>query len=504
MAMVVQNNMAAIMTLGEMNKNTNKLGKQLKKISSGMRINQAGDDASGYAISEKMRSKIRGLAQDDRNMQNGMSMMRVVMGGVDEIKHAVENMARLADQSAGLTGPIPSGEEAKSKGWSVMAVDTLTDQDRANLQKEFDQMKEHIDDIAYQTTFNSIPVLAPLNGEQEPPKGGRADIVFMVDTTGSMSSHIRRIAEQVSHFADKLKEGDVDYRFGIVSFNDVSREAVAIESDFTDDDTEITRILNEIASSGHYSGGDGPESALEAIMDPDQGVLTMPFRDDAGKQIIAISDAPFHEKGEYEEGDPSKYYDTDEVIEALRLNDITVSAVTAPYGLGDWSKLTGATGGENYDISGDYGEALDAFAKKIGGKGFPEVVEVFRFQEGTKANENIPVRLYNHDARHLGVKDLEINPLENALSTRVKLNTVLEKVLDRATYYGAITKRLEYADANIVTSGENTTASESVIRDADMAKEMTEYTKANVILQASQSMLAQANQSSSQVLSLLQ
>ena len=509
MAMTIVNNPSAMLTLGELNKNNNTLTKSLKKVSSGMRINSAGDDASGYAISEKMRVKIRGLSQDDRNMQSGLSMMRVVMGGLENIKHSVENMARLADQAACLTGTMPTGEEASGKEWSVMAVDTLTDQDRAMLQKEFNQMKEHIDDVAYGTFFNGIPVLAPL-GEQESPTGGRADIVFMVDTTGSMSSYIRDIAGQIRSFAENLKAKDVDYRFAIVSFNDVDDEAVRIEAAFTNDDTDIENILNQISSEvqsgSRGGGGDWPESALEGIMDSNQGVLTLPFRDNAKKQIIAISDADFHERGESGDGNPADYLDADDVIAALQANKVVVSAVTQTSGneLADWSKLINATGGTSYDINGDYGKSLDTVAEKLQEGYLPEIVQTMYFQEGTKANENIAVRLYNHDSLHLGVKDMKIGTLKQAISTRQDLNTVLDKVLNRATYYGSIAMRLEYADANIITAEENTVSSESTIRDADMAKEMMEYTKANVLAQASQSMLAQANQNSSQVMSLLQ
>ena len=84
------------------------------------------------------------------------------------------------------------------------------------------------------------------------------------------------------------------------------------------------------------------------------------------------------------------------------------------------------------------------------------------------------------------------------------LDNAIDKVLDQQTTIGAIESRLEYTRANLTTASENTVSAESVIRDADMAKEMTEYTKNNVLLQAAQSMLAQANQNSSGVLSLLQ
>ncbi|MBQ8697804.1 MAG: flagellin, partial [Schwartzia sp.] len=130
MAMVIENNLAAQMTLGEMNKNNNKLGKQLKKVSSGMRINGAGDDASGYSISERMRVRIRALDQDERNVQNGASLLRVAEGGIQsqiEIMKTIKQKVIDADN------------------------DTNTDIDRATIQKEIDQGYRQIEDIAWET-----------------------------------------------------------------------------------------------------------------------------------------------------------------------------------------------------------------------------------------------------------------------------------------------------------------------------------------------------------------
>ena len=113
------------------------------------------------------------------------------------------------------------------------------------------------------------------------------------------------------------------------------------------------------------------------------------------------------------------------------------------------------------------------------------------------------------DAKAIGVQDknnknLSVKTLTQASNAITQLDKSIDCVLDYITYIGAASSRMEYTISNLTVSGENTTAAESVIRDADMAKEMTEYTKNNVLMQAAQSMLAQSNQSSSQALSLLQ
>ena len=130
-------------------------------------------------------------------------------------------------------------------------------------------------------------------------------------------------------------------------------------------------------------------------------------------------------------------------------------------------------------------------------------------QIGTKANQAIKVGLTDMRSVALGLKGTDGTTLN--VSTQIKANAAinvldnaLQKALDQQTTIGSVESRLEYTSSNLTTASENVQSSESTIRDADMAKEMTEYTKNNVLLQAAQSMLSQANQNSSAVLSLLQ
>ena len=130
-------------------------------------------------------------------------------------------------------------------------------------------------------------------------------------------------------------------------------------------------------------------------------------------------------------------------------------------------------------------------------------------QVGTKANQSIRVGLTDMRAEALGLQSstgttLNVTTQKNANAAINVLDNAIQKALDQQTTIGSVESRLEYTSTNLTTSSQNVQASESTIRDADMAKEMTNYTKNNVLLQAAQSMLAQANQSSSSVLSLLQ
>lgn len=133
MAITIMNDASAAMTLGELNKNISQLGKQLKKVSSGQRINSAGDDASGYSISEKMRVRIRALDQDERNVQNGAALLRTAEGAIQQ---QIEIMKTIKEKVIDADN------------------DTNTDLDRATIQKEIDQGYRQIEDIARETNYN--------------------------------------------------------------------------------------------------------------------------------------------------------------------------------------------------------------------------------------------------------------------------------------------------------------------------------------------------------------
>ena len=152
--------------------------------------------------------------------------------------------------------------------------------------------------------------------------------------------------------------------------------------------------------------------------------------------------------------------------------------------------------------------ALDAFDETLRAQN-KSVDNSINLQIGTKANQTIKVGLTDMKAQALGLQGKDNNTIQvgNQKQANAAINVLdaaIQKALDQQTTIGAVQSRLEYTQSNLTTASENVTAAESTIRDADMAKEMTEYTKNNVLMQAAQSMLAQANQSSSNVLSLLQ
>ncbi len=188
-------------------------------------------------------------------------------------------------------------------------------------------------------------------------------------------------------------------------------------------------------------------------------------------------------------------------------NAITITANTAG--------ISGQISGLNISVSDSEGNvkksanaALDAFEETVRAQNKSED-NAISLQVGAKANQSIKIGLTDMRAEALGLQGadgtkLNISTQDKANAAINVLDNAIQKALDQQTTIGSVESRLEYTSSNLTTASENVQASESTIRDADMAKEMTEYTKNNVLLQAAQSMLAQANQSSSNVLSLLQ
>ena len=439
MAMVVKNNMSALSTLNILNKNTKALSKSLQKVSSGMKINSAADDASGYAISERMRVQIRSLDQANSNAQNGGSMMKVAEGAVSS---TVEILKTLKEKAVNA------------------ANDTNTDADRQTIQKELDQSIDQINDNA-NVTFNGQYLV----------DGSKNSATAATCTALTNQS----LAENT---ANSTKLTDLKAR---------NNDSLNIQS--TDTITVSWVKDGKTYTASTKVGSLSLEGALNAMKDGSQ-TLSTDISLSAGKtSFIAVDgsgNSVYTASGESSISITSKHTG----IEG-QISGFTIS-------------ITDNTGAVRKSANA----ALDAFDETLRAQNASEDNSI-NLQIGTKANQTIKVGLTDMKAQALGLqgKDnstIQVGNQEQANAAINVLDAAIQKALDQQTTIGAVQSRLEYTQSNLTTASENVTAAESTIRDADMAKEMTEYTKNNVLMQAAQSMLAQANQSSSNVLSLLQ
>ncbi len=432
MAMVVKNNMSAINTLNTLNKNTNALKKSLEKVSSGMKINSAADDASGYAISERMRVQIRSLDAANQNAQNGGSMLKVAEGAVSS---TVEILKTLKEKAV------------------TAANDTNTDADRATIQKEMDQSIDQINDNA-NVTFNGQYLV----------DGSHNKKTNQTTTSLTNQSLCTDTAKTTALTALKARNGD---KLNIHSTDTVTVSWVKNGQTYTSSmqvsNKQLDAVITTLTSGALSTYGNTSKIGLDGS-----------------------SNTVYTASGE--------------------------SAITiAASGSGIENQIAGFTmyiTDNEGNVNKSANASLDAFSESIRAQNKSEDNAIV-LQIGTKAAQSINVGLTDMKATALGLQGfdgstLSVGNQDKANAAINALDAAIQKALDQQTSIGAAESRLEYTSSNLTTASENVTSAESVIRDADMAKEMTEYTKNNVLLQAAQSMLSQANQSSSNVLSLLQ
>lgn len=431
MAMVVKNNMSAISTLNTLNKNSSALSKSLQKVSSGMKINGAADDASGYAISERMRVQIRGLDQANQNTQNGSSMMKVAEGAVSSTVDILKTLKEKVINAAN---------------------DTNTDADRQTIQKELDQSIDQINDNANVT----------YNGK------------YLVD-----GSHNSKVSATTSSLTNESLDATTKFTDLLTELKDRNQQSLNIVQGDT-----ITLSYVKEGVTNTTSMTVASDTKLSDIIGTFSDIGTGNADSVIGKDIAG-----------------------DTVYTADGGNALTITAKTT----GVENQISGLT----FSVSNSKGQVkksvnavLDNFSESIRAQNGGADNSI-NLQVGTKSNQAIKVGLTDMRAEALGLqarngKTLNISTKDYANAAINVLDNAVQKALDQQTTIGAVQSRLEYTSSNLTTASENVQASESTIRDADMAKEMTNYTKNNVLMQAAQAMLSQANQSSSSVLSLLQ
>ena len=440
MAMVVKNNMSAVNTLNILNKNQSALAKSLQKVSSGMKINSAGDDASGYAISERMRVQIRSLDQDNQNTQNGNSMMRTAEGAVSSTVEILKTLKEKAINAAN---------------------DTNTDEDRRTIQKEINQMVDQIDDNA----------LATYNGKYL-VDGSRNSI-----GTATCTTLMNNALSTASAWDSKLTklQSRQNESLNIQSTDNVTISYVRQGRTYTTTFSVGNQTLTQIIAKTAFNGTDSL-AGTDLVGGTTQGAWI--GLDKAGNSVYTADNKT-----------------------ALSIN---AAGAGTTYQISAFTiGITDNTGALRKTAN----TALDNFNERIRAENKSED-NALVLQTGVKANQAIKVSMTDMRSLALGMKGtdgsvISVQTQDKANAAINSIDSALQKALDEQANIGAVQTRLRYTASNLTTQSENVQNSESTIRDADMAKEMTEYTKNNVLLQAAQSMLAQANQNSSAVLSLL-
>ena len=409
--MIINHNLGAMNANRNMGINASNANKSMEKLSSGLRINKAGDDAAGLAISEKMRGQIRGLDQAGANAQDGISLMQTAEGALSETTSILQRMRELSVQSAS---------------------DTNTADDRVNIQKETTQLGEEVKRISDQTEFNTKKLL-----------------------NGNMGSAVSTDVAQVQTGTMNSGMGDA---ITLDALTDLAGNLLQLA---IGDTITATWSVNGSAKTGTLAAANINVLALSDITD------------------LVAADAT--------------------LVTAAGVTTATASA----------AGTAGQINGLSFEVKDSSGVRKEAASNALSNYAVTTAAADLRadgsatFQIGSNQGQTLNLSIENMGAEALGVRNLQVGTTTAAATAIKVLDGAIATVSGERAKLGAYSNRLEHTIANLGTSSENLTSAEARIRDVDMAKEMSTFSKNNILNQAAQAMLAQANQQPQQVLALL-
>ena len=534
MALVVQHNMSAINANNKMNANVSGLKKATEKLSSGYQINRAGDNAAGLAISEKMRSQIRGLSQAVKNANDGISLIQTAEGGLNETHSILQRMRELAVQSANGT--------------------YQDDTDREAIQLEVDALKSEIDRISTSTEFNGMQLLdGSLGGSTAvteygakygvvdatstdlegatitsnvagakvtialgATKGGESaawaeDGKELVLNLESGKTYTQDEINKLVENADTRKADGVAAEIQISLKNAVMTATTAESTDETVAGVRAAATATAIPAAQLSSAISGYGDTINLTSNSyGTDTRTIKFATDAeaGKENVTVKTAD----GATNSDDAKDGTYVVHLSTGVEYTEADIEAIMKENGL-DYSVDITDSNAPDGDVTvkfdtKDATGALSFTMKNGAGVGKEEVAtsgKGLTFQIGANGVEDQRVTLSVDDmsSSSIGVANADVSTQDAANKAIEMVDSAVKTVSMQRAALGALQNRLEYTVNNLTTTHENLTNAESQIRDTDMASEMINYTKFNILQQASQSMLAQANQQPQAVLQLL-
>lgn len=520
-----------------MKMNENNIQSSLEKLSSGQRINKAGDDAAGLAISEKMRGQIRGLAQASRNIQDSISLVQTAEGAMNEVHSLLQRGREISVQAAN---------------------DTNTETDRKALQQEVSAIQKEINRIGQTTEFNTIKLLdregTPATEEEAlqnllrdqwignaeqlikdnfglTADGAPLKVVLEEGDLGGVLAYVSASVPATGIGSNlELHVHMADYRAGNITDRIIAHEMVHAVLDRTvnvGSSNGIPTWFNE--GSAEFIAGADERMAIElANLGGDtaanRATIAANGTDAWGSTSQEYAGAYaavkyMHDKIKANGGNGIKDIMSYLSANTTRtLDDALANASHGAFtGLADF-QTKWAADGESY-IDGM--DLADADVGAIGGGTSTSVVpdgaavsqyfdvdlpeksaaDGLTFQVGANTGQNLVVNMTKINSEKLGVSSVDL--VENADQAIGIFDNAINYVSSERSRLGALQNRLEHANNITKINEENLTASESRIRDVDMAKQMMDMTKNNILQQAAQSMLAQANQSPQAILQLI-
>lgn len=531
--MRIQHNIAAMNANRQLGINNNSVAKNLEKLSSGYKINRAGDDAAGLAISEKMRSQIRGLDQAANNANDGISLVQTAEGALNETHSILQRMKELATQSSNGT--------------------YQNDVDRENITKEVESLKAEIDRISTSTNFNKINLL---DGTQAKPAA--PEIVGKTTTTEAVAGNFEstQTSSKLEFTLTGVTAGDTleldGKTYAFVTTTGDAKPTGSIEVVVgANDGATATALATAIGTPTGYQAASATGSTItieagtttktvDALSDPKitggatladvknvQGVETpaveaknatasysidwsnvkvgdtLTIGNTKLELVDTVSTDPEKAKGQmaFTAGDATA--NGNALVAALNRNTDTF-LVNNPTATVDGTKSVLTFEATTPATTGAGLASSVAATVTSGSTAAVRSGVTLQIGAGATADQQVSLNIDDMSSKGLGIEAIKVDTQDNALAAIQTIEDAINQVSGTRADLGALQNRLEHTVNNLGVTSENLTSAESRIRDVDMAKEMMEMTKNNVLTQAAQSMLAQANTQPQSVLKLLQ
>jgi flagellin len=547
--MIINHNISALSTLNNLNKN---VSNHLKRLSTGIRINNAADDAAGLAISEKLRAQIRGLSQAQRNIQDGISLVQTAEGALSEIQDSLQRMRELAVQAGN---------------------GTLTFEDRKGIQTEISQLNDGLKEIVNETEFNTKKLLTNESTSQiewvkiqTPATGNFQDIT----TNGDIFVAVTNNGEIVSSSNGEDWKQETDFSVGLYNtywdgnrfFATGEGQTVAYSKDgknWSEGISGGSHYFFDIAKNNNTYMATG-NAGLAYSNDGLNWTYTDPNLNQASNDLISNgADFVWLQGSEIKTSSDGKnwtthfdFYDTYNVGEleiAYNGDNYVVGnkdgrtftstdlinwkeIQTLPEGIKDvkWdhsqfivtsqggfsnnqSQISFSNDGVNWvsssiddpfinSVTGKNGEYIAAGSQGQIYKGISNASNRITLQVGANL-ESFNISKPNISSTLEAVYQLEVKTEDKASLAISKIDKAIKVISSEQSKFGAYQNALEYINNNVSNYEENLIIAESRIRDADIAKEIMTLTKSQILSQASQAMLSQAAQLPQQVLQIL-
>jgi len=496
MAQVINTNVLSLNSQRNLNKSQSSLATSLQRLSSGLRINSAKDDAAGLAISDRMTSQIRGLNQAARNANDGISLAQTAEGALSQTGDLLQRMRELSIQSANATN---------------------SSSDRASIQAEISQLVQEVDRVASTTEFNGLKLLDGSFSSQSFQVGANANQTIDVSITGAASKDLANYSiTGANDTADNGSASTLDAANSVAAASAIQDQTLTVSGSGGTLDIDVSTGSSAFDAAAAVSAkeastgvtADASTTAVLSSVDTGNVTLTLGSSNSSSTSTISASVsltdvsnlATEINKVSGSTGITAKAEDGNLILTQADGHDITIADYTNSAG-GDalLDVATSATDVETLASGGTDSSRVTGTVTFNSSSGFTVASDVAK-NAGSLLNVAAATAAGSTDSK---LSDIDVSSASGAQSALKVIDSSLAAINGKRANLGAVQNRFEATITSLNTTSENLSAARSRILDTDFAAETANLTRAQILQQAGTAMLAQANQVPQGVLSLL-